>query len=55
MLYRPEKVHLLSRVREKAIPLVFFGLALLAMVGWVYLLSSILLQFVVWCFYNFLQ
>jgi hypothetical protein len=49
MLYRPEKVVLLSKIKEKAIPLVF-GLALLAMVGWVYLLSSILLQFVVWCF-----
>jgi hypothetical protein len=55
MLYRPEKIALLFKIKEKAIPLVFFGLALVAMAGWVYLLSSILLQFVVWCFYNFVQ
>jgi hypothetical protein len=50
MLYRPEKAPLFSKIRERAVPATFFGLALLAMAGWVYLLSSIVLQFLLWCF-----
>jgi hypothetical protein len=55
MLYRPQNVSLLSRVREKAYSGVFLGLALLAMAGWVYVLGSIFLKFVLWCFYYFSQ
>jgi hypothetical protein len=55
MLYQPEKLSPLSKIKEKAFSGAFFGLALLAMAGWVYLLSSIFLKFVVWCFYYFAQ
>jgi hypothetical protein len=50
MLSSPEKVSLLSRVRETAFSLAFFAVALLAMVGWVYWLSSIVLKITLWCF-----
>jgi hypothetical protein len=50
MLYPPEKVSLLSKVRETAFTLGFFAVALLAMVGWIYWLSSIVLKIVLWCF-----
>jgi hypothetical protein len=53
MLYRPEKISLVSRIGENIGAGVFFGVALLAMAGWVYLLGSIFLKFVVWCFYYF--
>ena len=50
MLSPPEKVSLLSKVRETAFILVFFAAALMAMVGWIYWLSSIVLKIVLWCF-----
>jgi hypothetical protein len=50
MLVAPEKIPLLSRLREQTFPMVFFGLALVAMVGWVYWLSSIVLKVVLWFF-----
>ena len=50
MLYRPEKIPLLARLREKGLSRIFVGLAVLAMAGWVYLLSSMFLRFVLWCF-----
>jgi hypothetical protein len=49
MLSTPEKVPLLSRAKEKAFSGAFLVVALLAMAGWVYLLSSIFLKFVIWC------
>jgi hypothetical protein len=55
MLYRPEKLPSFSKIRERAFSGAFFGVALLAMAGWMYLLSSIFLRFVVWCFYYFAQ
>jgi hypothetical protein len=50
MLSQPEKVSLLTRVKERSFSGAFLALALLAMAGWVYLLSSIFLKFVLWCF-----
>jgi hypothetical protein len=50
MLFTPEKVSLLAKVREKAFFLAFFATALLAMAGWIYWLSSIVLKIVLWCF-----
>jgi hypothetical protein len=50
MLYNPEKFPLLSKVKEIAFSGAFLIVALLAMAGWVYLLSSIFLKFVLWCF-----
>jgi hypothetical protein len=55
MLHRPEKFLSLSVLREKALSAAFLGIALLAMTGWAYLLSSILLKFVLWCVYYFSQ
>ena len=49
MLLQPEKVSLLARMRERGLSGAFLGLALLAMAGWVYLLSSIFLKFALWC------
>jgi hypothetical protein len=50
MLYEPQKIPLLSKAKEKAFSGAFLVVALLAMAGWVYLLSSIVLKFVLWCF-----
>ena len=50
-----QKFPLLSKVRERIFSGTFLGLALLAMAGWVYLLSEIFVKFVVWCFYYFSQ
>jgi hypothetical protein len=50
MFYQPEKISLLARFKEKSFPGVFVGLTLLAMVGWVYLLSSLFLKFLLWYF-----
>ncbi len=50
MLYRPEKIPLLAALKEKSLSGIFVGLAVLAMAGWVYLLSSMFLTFVLWCF-----
>ena len=51
MLYRPEKISLLSRVGENVGAGVFVGVALLATAGWVYLLGSTFWKLLVWCFY----
>lgn len=51
MLFAPEKTPLPSKVRERTFPVVFFGLALVAMAGWVYWLSLIVLRAVIWCFF----
>jgi hypothetical protein len=50
MLYQPEKVSLLTRVKEQSFSGTFLALALLAMAGWIYLLGSMLVKFVLWCF-----
>jgi len=50
MLYRQEKASLLTRFKEKSVSGVFVGLTLLAMAGWIYLLSAMFLKFVLWCF-----
>jgi hypothetical protein len=55
MLHVPEKSPSLSVLKEKAFSAAFLGLALVAMTGWAYLLSSILLKFVLWCVYYFIQ
>jgi hypothetical protein len=55
LLNRPEKFLSLSVLKEKAFSAAFLALALLAMTGWVYLLSSILLKFVLWCVDYFVQ
>ena len=44
MLYLPEKVSLLARVKEQGFSGAFLGLVLVAMAGWVYLLGSIFLK-----------
>jgi len=49
MLYRPEKISMLAKVKERGFSGAFLGLALLAMVGWIYLLSTIFFKFVLWC------
>jgi hypothetical protein len=49
MLYRPEKMSVLSKAKEKAFFGSFVGLALIAMAGWLYLLGEIFVKFVVWC------
>ena len=55
LLNRPEKFPSLSVLKEKAFSAAFLALALLAMTGWVYLLSSILFKFVLWCVDYFVQ
>jgi hypothetical protein len=49
MLLQPEKTPLLTKWKERGYSGAFLGLALLAMAGWVYLLSSMFLKFVLWC------
>jgi hypothetical protein len=50
MLYPPEKTPLLATLREKGLSGAFVGLTVLAMAGWLYLLSSMFLKFVLWYF-----
>jgi hypothetical protein len=50
MLYQPEKVSLLTRVKEQSFSGAFLALVLLAMAGWIYLLGSMFVKFVLWCF-----
>ncbi|MCC8982198.1 hypothetical protein [Bradyrhizobium acaciae] len=51
MFYRQEeKNSLLVRLREKSVSGVFVGLTVLAMAGWIYLLSSMFLKFMLWWF-----
>ncbi|MBR0697955.1 hypothetical protein [Bradyrhizobium lablabi] len=49
MVYR-FKFPLLAQVRERGLAGVFVGLVLLAMTGWIYLLSTMFLKFALWCF-----
>jgi hypothetical protein len=44
MLYLPEKVSLLARVKERGFSGAFLGLVLVTMAGWVYLLGLIFLK-----------
>lgn len=50
MLYRAEHIPVLARAKDMALPITFFGLVLLMMAGWIYLLSSIALKFALWFF-----
>ena len=47
---REEKNPLLARLKEKSVSGVFVGLTVLAMAGWIYLLSSMFLKFMLWWF-----
>lgn len=49
MLYR-FKFSLPSQLKEKSLSGVFVGLILLAMTGWIYLLSTMFLKFALWFF-----
>jgi diacylglycerol kinase len=49
MLHSPEKIPVLAKAKDMAPSAAFFGLALLAMAGWMYLLSTFFLKFVFWC------
>ena len=40
MLHSPEEIPVLAKAKDRAPSAAFFGLALLAMVGWMYLLSN---------------
>jgi len=51
MLYRPEKISLLAKVKERSFSGAFMALTLLAMAGWLYLLGTFFLKFVLWCFF----
>ena len=46
----PEKMSLLLRFKERSVSGVFVTLTVLAMVGWIYLLSSMFVRFVLWYF-----
>jgi hypothetical protein len=50
MLSPPEKVSLLARMKARSFSGAFLAVALLAMVGWVYLLGSLFLKLMLWCF-----
>jgi hypothetical protein len=50
MLSEPEKISLLTRMKNGGFSGAFLAIALFAMAGWLYLLSSIFMKFVLWCF-----
>jgi hypothetical protein len=50
MLSQPEKVSLVARIKEQSFSGAFLALALLVMAGWVYLLGSMFVKFVLWLF-----
>jgi hypothetical protein len=50
MSYRPEKSSLLLRFKERSVSGAFVALTVLATVGWIYLLSSMFVKFVLWFF-----
>jgi hypothetical protein len=50
MLSQPEKVSLLTRVKEQSFSGAFLASVFLAMAGWVYLFSSNFFEIVLWCF-----
>ena len=50
MVSTPEKTPLLVKFRENGLSGAFIGLVLLAMAGWVYLLGTMFLKFMLWCF-----
>lgn len=39
----------LSKIRQRAFEGAFFGAALLAMAGWIYFITLMLLKFFLWC------
>lgn len=47
---QPEKMSLLLRFKERSVSGVFVALTVAAMVGWIYLLSSMFVRFVLWYF-----
>ena len=49
MLYR-FKFPVLTQLKEKSVVGVFVGLVVLAMTGWIYLLSTMFLKFALWFF-----
>ncbi|WP_407147349.1 hypothetical protein [Bradyrhizobium sp. ORS 86] len=49
MLYR-FKLPLLTQLKERSLSGVLVGLVLLAMTGWIYLLSTMFLKFALWFF-----
>jgi hypothetical protein len=50
MLYRPEKIPVLSKAKELAFFGTFLLTALLAMAAWIYFLGSIILRLFLWSF-----
>ena len=50
MVSTPEKTPLFVKFRENGLSGAFIGLVLLAMAGWVYLLGTMFLSFMLWCF-----
>lgn len=50
MVSTREKIPLLVKFRENGLSAAFVGLVLLAIVGWVYLLGTLFLKFMLWCF-----
>lgn len=50
MSSQPEKMSLLLRFKERSLSGAFVALTVLAMVGWIYLLSSMFVKFVLWFF-----
>ena len=50
MVSTREKIPLLVKFRENGLSGAFVGLVLLAIVGWVYLLGTLFLKFMLWCF-----
>jgi len=50
MLSPLEKVSLLTRARQHSFSGAFLAVAFLAMAGWVFLLGSLFLKLMLWCF-----
>ncbi|MBR0934900.1 hypothetical protein [Bradyrhizobium jicamae] len=47
---QPQKIPLFLRFKERSVSGAFVALTVLAMVGWIYLLSSMFARFVLWFF-----
>ena len=50
MTYHPEKISLFLRFKERSVSGAFIALTVLAMLGWIYLLSSMFVKFFLWFF-----
>ena len=50
MLQKARAAFPLTRLRERAFEGVFFGVALIAMAGWVYFITLLLVRFFLWVF-----